>query len=164
MDIFIITPILFVGSITCKYSTLIVPTVIGALIPTYYTIKYIHQQKCTGNHNHNHNQLLKYWTIHGIYTVITSLTDHILYCVPFYSSAKVCILVYLWYPVSKNDKTGSIYIYNKFIVPNSQTIIEKTESYMKKLRKWIATFDLPVKAKKPEEEKEYVEIKADKTD
>jgi len=70
---------------------------------------------------------LAYWVFYGFFAVIESITDMLLFWIPFYELLKMCFYVYLY------QAKGALILYHSFLEP----IVVKLETTEKKAKEEI---------------------------
>jgi receptor expression-enhancing protein 5/6 len=81
---------------------------VGVIYPGYMSLKAIK------NDNKLDNMLwLSYWIWYGLFTLIESITDILLFWIPMYQFMKMAFYVYLYAPNTK----GALFLYRKVLQP-----------------------------------------------
>lgn len=71
----------------------LITNVIGFAYPAYQSFKAIES-----SHKEDDTQWLTYWTVFGVFSILETVVDAIIYWFPFYYIIKVAFLLYLYLP------------------------------------------------------------------
>jgi receptor expression-enhancing protein 5/6 len=79
---------------------------LGIIYPAYMSFKAIETAE-----KEDDRQWLTYWVVYGGFTIVDTVTDVLLFWVPFYHPIKLLILIFLAWPETR----GAEIVYNRFI-------------------------------------------------
>lgn len=107
--------------------------ILNILYPAYATFKAFRSKKAK-----EYVCWMQYWIVFALYGFVETLTDALLFWMPFYAELKIFALVWMVIPVWK-DCLGSGLIYQKFVHP---VLMEKEpliDAFIEKIKKQVAT-------------------------
>jgi len=81
---------------------------IGFVYPVYASFKALKSES-----KDDDSQWLTYWVVYGFFTLIESLSDVLLFWIPFYYLLKIIFLIWCFLPATK----GATFLFKKFIEP-----------------------------------------------
>lgn len=102
-------------------------TFLGYVCPAYYTYKTIESKKTEAM-----LEWAMYWFVLALFSTAERFMDLFLFWMPFYSIAKVLLVVYLWYPGTH----GARVVYNKFVKRNLARYEPKIDEAVREARMW----------------------------
>lgn len=102
-------------------------TFLGYVCPAYYTYKTIESKKTEAM-----LEWAMYWFVLALFSTAERFLDVFMFWVPFYSMAKVVLVVYLWYP----GTNGAQVVYKKFVRVNLGKYEPKIDEAVREARMW----------------------------
>lgn len=84
----------------------IITSVVGVVYPGYMSLKAL-------RYNENLDVWLSYWIWYGLFTLIESMTDVLLFWIPLYQFIKMGFYIYLYAPSTK----GALFLYRRVLQP-----------------------------------------------
>jgi len=87
---------------------------VGFIYPAWASLKAINSES-----KDDDTLWLAYWVIYGFFTVVESITDVLLFWIPFYELIKICFYVYLY------QANGALVLYRTFLEPIVAMLEEK---------------------------------------
>jgi len=91
---------------------------LGIVYPGYMSFKAVesHDRK-------DDKQWLTYWVVFGAFTTVDTITESVLFWLPFYQPTKLLVLLFLAWP----ETHGAELVYNKFLYPFLKTHEKKID-------------------------------------
>jgi len=85
-----------------------ITTMVAVVYPAYRSM-----QAIRSDNKDDDTLWLAYWVWYGIFTLVESVTDLLLFWIPMYELLKMAFYVYLYAPQMK----GALFLYNKLLAP-----------------------------------------------
>lgn len=101
---------------------------LGVVYPAYMSFKAIETKE-----EEDDKQWLTYWVVYGTFTVVDTVTDVLLFWLPFYHPIKLLFLIFLAWPETKGAQTVYSKLIRPFLIKHSAIIDEHIEKFKGKV-------------------------------